>query len=349
MDGNCPGRERGVPAAPGHLRDVRALLPGVLLCAVLALLAVGLRDASGLAALSPVVVALLAGIGLRAALGPLATLTPGIAFAVRPLLRAAIVLLGLQVTLGEVLGLGLGALMLAVLSVGLTIPLALWLGARLGVEPGLAALLGSGTGICGASAIVAANQVVRAREEDVTYALAVITLCGTAGLVLLPVLGASLGLDAVQQGLWAGAALHEVVQAVGAAAASGPEAAQSGTVMKLARVMLLAPAVLALGWWLARGAGAVGPAGGRVPVPWFAFGFLGMVVVASGGAVPLAVADASRQAVPVMLAASVAALGLSTDLRALRARGIAPVLLGIALTVLLAAVALLAVLPLGST
>ena len=338
MDGNCRRRERGVPAAPGHLRDVRALLPGVLLCAVLALLAVGLRDASGLAALSPVVVALLAGIGLRAALGPLATLTPGIAFAVRPLLRAAIVLLGLQVTLGQLAGLGIGALVLAVLVVALTLPFTIWLGRVLGVEPALAQLIGTGTAICGASAIVAANQVARGRDEDVTYALAVITLCGTAALILFPLMGELIGLSGRAYGLWAGAAIHEVVQAVGAAAAGGPDAAQSGTVMKLARVFLLAPAVVALGWWVARG--AADTARVKAPVPWFAFGFLLLVVLGSTGLVPRVAVDASRFLVPLMLAASVAALGISTDLRALRQRGAAPLMLGVASTVFISLLAL---------
>ena len=147
-------------------------------------------------------------------------------------------------------------------------------------------------------------------------------------------------------GLWAGAAIHEVVQAVGAAAAGGPEASQSGTVMKLARVFLLAPAVLALGWWVARSGG--GEAGAvKAPVPWFAFGFLGLVVLGSTGLLPAAAADASRFVVPIMLAASVAALGLSTDLKALKARGAAPLALGVASTLFITLLALLGVALIG--
>jgi uncharacterized integral membrane protein (TIGR00698 family) len=123
---------------------------------------------------------------------------------VKPLLRAAIVLLGLQVTLGQLAGLGAGALVLAVLVVALTLPFTIWLGRVLGVEPALAQLIGTGTAICGASAIVAANQVARGRDEDVTYALAVITLCGTAALILFPLLGELMGLSGRAYGLWAG-------------------------------------------------------------------------------------------------------------------------------------------------
>jgi uncharacterized integral membrane protein (TIGR00698 family) len=322
---------------------LRAVAPGLALCVAIALLAILARDASGLAALNPVVVALVAGVALRAALGPMPAVKPGLAFCVRPVLRAAIVLLGLQVTLGQLAGLGPGALALAVAVVALTLPFTVWLGARMGVERPLALLIGTGTAICGASAIVAANQVARGKDEDVAYALAAITLWGTAALLAFPLLAAPLGLSERGYGLWAGAAIHEVVQAVGAAAAGGPEASQSGTVMKLARVFLLAPAVLALGWWVAsrRGtAAASGAAGARAPVPWFAFGFLALVVLGSTPLVPEAARDASRLLVPVMLAASVAALGLSTDLRALRARGAAPLLLGGASTLFIAALAL---------
>lgn len=325
---------------------IRAIAPGLLLCLAIAAVSILIRNSTGIAALNPVVLALAIGIGFGATVGRPAVLKPGIAFAVKPLLRAAIVLLGLQVTLGQLAGLGVGALVLAVLVVALTLPFTIWLGRVLGVEPALAQLIGTGTAICGASAIVAANQVARGRDEDVTYALAVITLCGTASLILFPLFGDLLGMSGRSYGLWAGAAIHEVVQAVGAAAAGGTEAAQSGTVMKLARVFLLAPAVVALGWWVARGA-AADAAKVKAPVPWFAFGFLLLVVLGSTGLLPPVAAETSRALVPLMLAASVAALGISTDLKALRQRGAAPLLLGAASTLFIALLALVGVAVIG--
>lgn len=314
-----------------------AIAPGLAACLLLAVLAIKLRDASGLAALNPVVVALAAGIALRAAFRLPAWLRPGTAFAVRPVLRAAIVLLGLQVTAAQLLSIGGGALALACCSVGLTVPFTIWLGHRLRVSAPVAQLIGTGTGICGASAIVAANQVVRGRQEDVAYALAVITLCGTASLLIYPAAAPLLGIGPRAYGLWAGASIHEVVQAVGAAAAGGPVSVETGTITKLARVVLLAPAVLALGAWLRHGA-----PGGQVkaPMPWFAFGFLAMIAVASTGIVPPALTGASKLLVPLMLAASVAALGLNTDLRALRAQGVRPLLLGILASLFVSAVGL---------
>ncbi len=321
-----------------------AILPGLILSLVLAWLSIQLKNATGLAALNPVVVALVAGIGLRAAFGLSPALRPGTAFAVRPVLRAAIVLLGLQVTLGQLASIGAGALGLAFLSVALTVPFTIWLGRVLGVDTALAQLIGTGTGICGASAIVAANQVSRGSQEDVAYALAVITLCGTVSLILYPALGPLLGLDARGYGLWAGASIHEVVQAVGAAAAGGPISAEVGTITKLARVVLLAPAVLALGAWVRHSTKSDNHSADRplkAPMPWFAFGFLLMVAIASTRLLPPVVEQSSRVLVPLMLAASVAALGLNTDLAALRAKGLRPLMLGLGATVFVALVGLI--------
>ena len=333
-------------AQPGTAQSLpdrlRSLAPGLAVCLAIAAISIIIRNQTGIAALNPVVVALVLGVGLGAVIGRPASLKPGISYAVRPVLRAAIVLLGLQVTLGMLASLGLGALVLALLVVGLTLPFTIWLGRVMGVDSTLALLIGTGTAICGASAIVAANQVARGKDEDVTYALAVITLCGTVALIVFPYLGDLMGMSANSYGLWAGAAIHEVVQAVGAAAAGGPEASQTGTVMKLARVFLLAPAVVALGWWVARsGMHEAGHA--KAPVPWFAFGFLALVVIGSTGLIPKFVVDFSKFLVPVMLAASVAALGLQTDLRALHARGAAPLLLGVASTLFITLLALVGV------
>ena len=331
------------PALP--LARLASLAPGLLLCLLVAAACIQIRAATGLAALNPIVLALLAGIAIGAMIGRPAWLRPGMAFTVKPLLRAAIVLLGLQVTLGELVSLGPAALLLAFVVVAATLPATIWLGARLGVDPALSQLIGAGTAICGASAIVAANQVARGRDEDVAYALAVITLCGTAALLLFPVLADLLELTPHAFGLWAGAAIHEVVQAVGAAAAGGPDAAQSGTVMKLARVVLLAPAILALGWFLARRNQGHGQA--SAPMPWFAFGFVGLVLLGSTGWLPAIAAETSRTLVPLLLAASVVALGISTDLRALRRRGVRPLLLGVAATLFISSLAFAGILLIG--
>lgn len=340
--GGTPPGPRPVPAQSLGERTA-AVLPGAALCFAVAIVADGIRRASGIAALNPVVVALALGILLRATITLPGRIKPGIAFSVRPLLRAAIVLLGLQITLRQLIEIGPGALVLAVVVVFTTLAATIALGRWLKVEPVLASLIGTGTAICGASAIVAANQVVRGRDEDVVYALAVITLCGTAAMMLDPTLTEVLALDARQYGLWTGTSIHEVIQAVGAAAAGGAVATEVGTIAKLARVALLAPALLALGVFASRAAGTVRTGRLRVPVPWFAFGFVLCSLIASTGIVPKPLLDTGRFVTPLMLGTSVAALGLSTDLQALRDRGVRPLLLGVLSSAFIAVVALVGV------
>ena len=190
------------PASPGApakgMAHYTALLPGLALCFAIAQGAIWIKNQTGIAALNPVVVALLVGMGLRLVIGMPASVKPGAAYAVRPVLRASIVLLGLQVTVAQLLSIGGGA--------------------------------------------------------------------------------------------------------------------------------------LALGMWVQRGTRNEGSSV-KAPMPWFAFGFLAMVGVASTGVLPKAGIDFSRLLVPLMMSAAVAALGLSTDLKALHARGIRPLLLGVGATV----------------
>jgi uncharacterized integral membrane protein (TIGR00698 family) len=331
------GQARPVGATGRRL----AVVPGLLLSAILAIIADQIRRATGIAALNPIVVALALGILLRACMSMPREVKAGIAFSVRPLLRAAIVLLGFQITVRQLIDVGPGALALAVVVVFSTMAATLALGRWLRVDPVLSSLIGTGTGVCGASAIVAANQVVHGRESDVVYALGIITLCGTAAMLIDPLLAGVFDLDPRAYGIWTGASIHEVIQAIGAAAAGGQVATEVGTIVKLARVALLAPALLALGAYATRyiHVGDVGRA--KVPVPWFALGFLIASMVASSGLVAKPILDAFRFLTPFMLSTSVAALGLSTDLRALRDRGMRPLLLGVLSSVFIAVVGLL--------
>ena len=257
----------------------------------------------------------------------------------RPL-RTGIVLLGLQVTLAEILGIGVAGLSILAFALLGTFFLTQWLGARLGVRPGLATLIATGTGICGASAIVAANTVVRDDEEAVAYALATVTLFGTLAMLAYPVIGGVLELDARSYGLWTGASVHEVAQVVAAGFARGEAAGEFATVAKLARVLMLAPLVIGMGIWaqrqLARREGADAVTQGRAPMPWFVFGFLGMVLLAGSGWVPSEAKQIAAPTAQALLALALAAVGLETDIRKLIAQGWQPLALGALATAFIA-------------
>jgi uncharacterized integral membrane protein (TIGR00698 family) len=225
---------------------------------------------------------------------------------------------------------------LLVACVLLTFGFTVVVGRLLGVDAGLSLLIAAGTSICGASAAVAVNAVVRDRSESVAYALGVVTLCGTLVMLAFPLLGASAQMSDRAYGVWIGASVHEVAQVVAAAFAHGDEAGQYGMASKLSRVLMLAPMVLLLGLVLARRAGGGASA---VPVPWFAFGFVAMVCVASANVLPDPALVALAWLSQALLAIALAAVGLETDLRSIRAQGWRPLALGAAATVFIGALA----------
>lgn len=319
------------------------LLPGVALSALLASVASLTVAGFGWRTVSPLVLAVLFGMALRGVTGGRDALRPGIAFTVRPLLRGAVVLLGAQVTVEQVGTLGAAGLAVVAASLAASLWFTGRLGRALGVEPRLARLIGAGTSICGASAVLAVNSVTRAEEEDVAYAIACVTLCGTLSMLVYPLLAEALALNPHVFGLWAGASIHEVGQAVATAFQDGREAGEIGTIAKLWRVMLLAPVVLTLGMALVRRGGAAAGSA-PVPVPWFVAGFLGLIALNSAGLLPEAARSAAGQVAPFLLAMALGAMGLDADPSKLLAKGPRPLLLGLGATLFLASFSLAGIL-----
>lgn len=315
------------PSFPAILAQRFHWLPGAALASGLAGAALALHSLPGLRMLSPAIMAILLGIAARQAFGLSASLRPGLALATRTLLRVAVVLLGLQVTLGQILDLGAGAVAAVLGGLAICFTATVWLGRRLGVEPKLARLIATGTSVCGASAVVAANSVTRGSDEDVAYAMAAVTVFGTLAMLVMPALAALFGLGAIPAGLWLGASIHEVAQVVGAATQLGEHTTTVATIAKMARILMLAPMVLGMAA-LARRRPHVGEGPhARVPVPWFVFGFVALAAVASLHVVPVVAVHDSGIAASFMLAAALGAMGFGIDLHAIRRKGARPLIL----------------------
>lgn len=311
------GREKGRPSGYG---------PGLALTAAIAAASFALRLVPGLGFLSPLILAILIGMVVRNLLGTPAAAGPGVAFSLKKILRAGIILLGLQLTFEQVAAVGWIGVAVVVTTVAATFVFTKWLGRRLNLDAKLVELIAAGTAICGASAVIATNTVTRGRDEDVAYAVACVTVFGSLSMVLIPVAESFLKLGPHAYGLWTGATIHEVAQVVAAAFQQGQEAGHFGTIAKLTRVMMLAPLVLGLGYLAARRGG--GTRAGGAPVPWFVLGFVGMVGLASTGWLPQAAAPWTTGLTQFLLAMALAAMGLETDVRKLAAEGVRPALLG---------------------
>ncbi|MCK0207609.1 YeiH family protein [Starkeya koreensis] len=324
------GRPRGAGTDKNVPGLLRGLLPGLLLAGAIAGAAFGLRQLPVLGLLSPMILAIVIGMGFHNLVGTPARAKPGVAFAMRRILRFAIILLGLQLTAAQIVEVGASGFAVIALTLVATFLFTTILGRLMGVEKGLAQLIAAGTSICGASAVIATNTVTRAPDEDVAYAVACVTIFGSVAMFLYPALPGLLGLDAHAYGLWTGASIHEIAQVVAAAYQEGQAAGEFGTIAKLSRVMLLAPVVLTLGFLATRRAGPDASGAARPPVPWFVLGFIAMIGVNSVISIPAEAKAALVWLTTFLLSMALAAMGLETDFAKLRAKGLRPFLLGLA-------------------
>lgn len=326
------------PLGAARLPRLHPVLPGLALCAAIALAAIGLQRALGITALSPLILAMGLGMALRNLVPlPLHHLAPGAGFCIRRLLRLAVILLGAQLTFAQVASLGWQGIVTVTACLALTFLFTLWMGRRLGIDPQLTQLIAAGTSVCGASAVIATNTVTRGSDEDVAYAIACVTVFGSLSMISYPLVLHLTQMAPQAYGLWSGATIHEVAQVMGTAFQGGDAAGQTGAIAKLGRVILLAPLILTLGAATGRGK----PSTARAPIPWFVFGFLALVLVNTLWPIPAALAQPVKTATTALMTLALAAMGLETDVRRLRAKGLKPLALGAAAWVFISGLGLL--------
>ena len=270
--------------------------------------------------ISPLVASLVLGV-LIGNLGVIpGSFAAGQKFAAKKVLRFGIVLLGTQLALKQVVDLGGRELIVVVGVVALTFLGTLWLGPRLGISKSLSLLIATGFSICGASAVAAMDGVVEADEEEVTYAIALVTLCGSLAIVLLPLLRNVLGLSDPQLfGSWVGASVHDVAQVIATSSTGGETAVHAATVVKLSRVVLLAPLVASVSIWVRRSSsGLVAKTDSKnvSVVPLFVIGFLVMIAVRTTGVISDNLLTRLKTVEQVCLASAL--VGLGSDVRIAR-------------------------------
>lgn len=268
---------------------------------------------------------------------------PGARLATRKLLRAGVVLLGLQLAISQVLGLNTSILVVVVATVAVTFAATLWAGRLLGTAPGTTLLVATGFSICGASAAAAMDAVSDSDEEDLATAVALVTLFGGAAIFVLPLLRQPLGLDSGHFGVWSGASVHEVAQVVATASAAGPTSVAIATVVKLTRVVLLAPLIAGYSI-IKRRRGARTVSAARPPVvPLFVVGFVAMVALRSTGLLSPSVLSALKIVTTLLLAGALFGLGTSVHLGSLVRTGGRAIALGAISTLVAAGISLLCI------
>lgn len=260
---------------------------------------------------------------------------PGLKFASRRILRAGIVLLGLQLSFSEVARLGGRGFIAVIAVVVITFSGTQFIARLLHVSPGLGLLTATGYSICGVSAISAMTGAVDSDEEDATYAIALVTLFGSISIFALPALGHLLEMGNIRFGMWAGSSVHDVAQVVASATAYSPDSLPAAVIVKLTRVVLLAPlvAVFAYRHTQTKKKNVVveeQASSARIsPMPMFIVLFLAAVAVRTTGTLSADTLSDFKQVERIMLALALVGLGAGVNVKRLRLLGARPFVLGL--------------------
>jgi uncharacterized integral membrane protein (TIGR00698 family) len=316
---------------------VREMAPGLAVALAATAAAAYLSDHYG----APLtLMALLVGLALNF-LGSDIRLIPGLAFASRTLLRVGIVLVGVRVTLAQIVGLGPSALLATMTTIAATMGMAMLVARRMKLDAPFGVLAGGAVAICGASAAMAFASLLgerRINNAQLTLTLVGISAASALAMFLYPIIAHHSGLHDAQAGYMLGASIHDVAQALGAGYAFSAAAGQTATIVKLTRVALLAPALAVVALFFPPDA----EAGKRPPVlPWFVIGFFVLAMVNSTGVIPPLVASSAQHLAAACLACAVAATGIRSPMATLMKTGGKPliVIAAASLTALLLAFA----------
>lgn len=311
------------------------VVPGLIFTTTIAILSTfisSLQIVKDTVNFSPLIIAILLGVLAGNIWRIPEQFKPGIIFSLKKVLRIAIVFLGFRLTFQNVVDVGIEGLIVDLIMLISTFVFGVFISRKFfGLEPEMSYLIASGSSICGASAVLATAPVVRAEMHHAAMAVATVTIFGTIAMFSYPVFykfaGSYLGFDDVLYGIWTGATVHEVAQVVAAGFAVSDTAGNTATISKLTRVMMLAPLLLVLSFYLARKntTHGVGIALRDIPIPYFVFGFIAMVGVNSLDLIPEATVRYINVIDGFLLTVAMSAMGIETNINKMKGVGMKPI------------------------
>jgi uncharacterized integral membrane protein (TIGR00698 family) len=304
--------------------------PGLALAGAVAAAAMFAASLPAVAQLgaSPLTIAIVLGILLGNTIFPriAAACAGGVDFSKARLLRLGIVLYGFRITFQQIGEIGWAGVLIDILVIATTFTLAVQMGTRVfKLDRQTSMLIGAGSAICGAAAVMAAEPVVRGQASKVSVAVATVVIFGTLGMFLYPLLYPYLALSEQGYGLYAGSTIHEVAQVVVAGKAVSEQAASAAVIEKMLRVMMLAPFLVILSSRIGVSADETGKR--PIMIPWFAVLFIAASGFNSLQLLPAQVVGWIVQLDTVLLAMAMAALGMRTHVGAIRQAGLRPIML----------------------
>lgn len=285
-------------------------------------------------AISPLFMSMVLGLILTNTIGWSAEGKEAATFAAKRCLRFGVVLLGFQIAIDKFIAVGARGL-LAVIVIVISVFLGVRAVARkFGLSDSLATLLGGGFAICGATAIAAISSTRKVEERDVSYAVAIVALCGTLSVFVIPPLASLFNLDHATAGAWIGAAVHDVGQVIATASLMGPAALDSAVIVKLTRVVMLVPLVLTLSYRSGEKKSL------RSSMPTFVLGFVLCAIIVNALNLPTSVINSGKELSKIFLSLGLFGMGLGVKWNQIRALGSRPLLVGLGAWVVCATFAL---------
>ena len=331
------------------INNIKNIIPGFLTALLIAAIAKWLESLLPIHLIGASVIALFIGMLINRIRKPGKTLTIGLKFTSKKILKFAIILLGASLSIGTILEVGKMSLMVMIFTLLTCFGGGYFIGKALKLDWKLSNLISAGTGICGGSAIAAIAPVIDADDTDIAYAMSATFLFDMVMILVFPLMGQALGLSDMAYGLWAGTAVNDTSSVVAAGYAYSEAAGDFATMVKLTRTLAIIPTVIIFSLinshLKAKSQNADRKSNAKKVkitglLPWFIVAFLAMAIVNSFGFIPATVSATLKSVSKFLMVAALAAIGLNTDFREMKKSGINPMIHGFIISALVVIVAI---------
>lgn len=316
------------------MEKIKKLAPGVLFSASVALVAIFLSSLIPGDIIGATVMALLVGMAFNPILNKYVQFQKGVGFCAKMILRVGIILMGVNMNFAEVLSVGKYSLFVMVFTMGTAFGAGNLIGKIFGMNWKLTNLLSVSTAICGGSAVAAVGPVVKAKDEDVAYAISSTFIFDVLTVVVIPWIGFAIGMSNMGYGLWVGTAVNDTSSVVAAGYAFSDLAGNTAVIVKLTRTLFIIPCVLIFSFINERIEAKSSGIQGHSPVnikkifPYFIIMFLIVVALRSTGIIPELAVPTLSKASKFCMVMALSAIGLKTSYGDIRRIGFKPMILG---------------------
>jgi uncharacterized integral membrane protein (TIGR00698 family) len=315
------------------LDKIKSISRGVLLTLVLAMVAGQIGKLPFFSIMGIMIISILLGISWKIIMKVPVEYVEGITFSSKYLLRLGIILMGIRLNIQQIINMGLSVILIDMIVIVFTLVLVIYLGKWTSIDKSLAALIGVGTAVCGAAAIVAVAPLIKAKKEYIALSVACISILGTIGTIIFTFVYPSLDLHPKLYGVLVGSTLHELAHVVAAAVPSGDIGSETAIVVKLGRIALLIPVALTLSYLFNKKDKPHQKNKKRrikdLPIPWFIFGFLGVSLVNTFVSLPTTFVNGMIMTSVILMSMAMAGLGLGINIIEFKKAGFKPILVGV--------------------